>query len=107
MANSELPVVLTERTGEVEHLCRKYNVSALFVFGSAVTGRFSESSDLDFLVTFNPELSAITLAESYFGLKEALEALFCRPVELVSTATLTNPYFRDAVMEERQPLYAA
>ncbi|WP_341582273.1 nucleotidyltransferase domain-containing protein [Marinobacter metalliresistant] len=107
MANSELPDILTERSGEVNHLCRKHNVNALFVFGSAVTGRFSESSDLDFLVTFNPELSAIAVAESYFGLKEELEALFCRPVDLVSTASLTNPYFRDSVMEERQSLYAA
>ncbi len=107
MANSGLPDILTERSDEVSRLCRKYNVNALFVFGSAVTGRFSESSDLDFLVTFDSDLSATSAAESYFGLKEELESLFCRRVDLVSSATLTNPYFRDSVMEERQPLYAA
>lgn len=107
MATSGLPEILKDRLGELSGLCRKYNVRDLAVFGSAVTGRFTESSDLDFLVTFDQGLSAAAMAASYFGLKEELEALFSRPVDLVSTASLTNPYFRDSVMEERQPLYAA
>ncbi|WP_143752347.1 nucleotidyltransferase domain-containing protein [Marinobacter guineae] len=48
MANSGFPVILTDQPKEVEQLCRKYNVNALAAFGSAVTGRLDESSDLDF-----------------------------------------------------------
>ncbi len=107
MSKPGLPEILKARLGELNRLCRKYNVSDLAAFGSAVTGRFTESSDLDFLVTFEQSLTAAAMATSYFGLKEELEALFSRPADLVSTASLTNPYFRDSVMEERQPLYAA
>lgn len=107
MSKPELPEILKTRLGELSQLCRKYNVSNLAVFGSAVTGRFTESSDLDFLVTFEQNLSAVTMATSYFDLKEELESLFSRSIDLVSAASLTNPYFRDSVMEERQPLYAA
>lgn len=107
MAISGLPEILKDRLGDINRLCRKYKVKDLAVFGSAVTGRFTESSDLDFLVNFDQNLSAASMAAAYFGLKEEFEALFSRPVDLVSTASLTNPYFRDSVMEERQPLYAA
>jgi len=107
MPNPGLPDILKSRRSELEKLCRNYSVKDLAIFGSAVTDRFNSSSDLDFLVTFDQALSAAAMAKAYFGLKEELEALFSRPVDLVSTASLTNPYFRESVMEERQPLYAA
>ena len=107
MAGSELPDIIKARLGGLNRLCQTYNVRDLSVFGSAVKGRLTETSDLDFLVTFDESLSASDMAASYFGLKEELEALFSRPIDLVSAASLTNPYFRESVMEERRPLYAA
>jgi predicted nucleotidyltransferase len=40
------------------------------------------------------------------GLKESLEALFDRPVDLVTDAGLENPYFRDHVIAECKLVYA-
>lgn len=107
MATSKLPDILRDQLGEIKQLCLKHHVRELAIFGSAVTESFSDSSDLDFLVTFNQNLTAESMADSCFGLKEELESLFSRQVDLVSTTTLTNPYFRDSVLEERQSLYAA
>ena len=45
--------------------------------------------------------------DAYFGLKEDLEALFGRPVDLVSTAALENPYFAESVASTSRELYAA
>ena len=45
--------------------------------------------------------------ESYFGLKEGLEQLLERPVDVVSAASIRNPYFRDQVIRTRERLYAA
>ena len=38
---------------KIASLCQRYNVSKLFVFGSILTSRFNEESDVDLLVTFN------------------------------------------------------
>jgi predicted nucleotidyltransferase len=96
-----------EHHAEVESLCRRYRVRRLELFGSAATGRFQPGkSDLDFLVEFEP-LPAGTYADTYFGLMEAFEELFGRPVDLVVAAAIRNPYFRQSVERTRQLLYAA
>ena len=99
--------MLKEKQDEIRRLCEKHRVMSFDVFGSAATGHFNESSDLDFLVDFDPALPATQKAEAFFGLKEDLEVMFSRSVDLVTVSSLTNPYFRASVLEERHSLYAA
>ena len=65
----------------------------LELFGSAAGGDFDpQRSDLDFLVEFQG-LPLEQYAHSYFGLLFALQDLFGRPVDLVMTSAIRNPYF--------------
>ena len=90
---------------ELAKLCRRYGVRRLDLFGSAVTAAFDPvHSDVDFLVEFDVDPSR--LFERYFGLKESLEALYGRPVDLVTASALENPFFRARVEAERRPVYA-
>jgi predicted nucleotidyltransferase len=92
---------------ELADLCRRYGVRRLELFGSAAAGKdLAEESDLDFLVEFAPFLPE-GYANAYFGLLESLETLFGRPVDLVVTSAIRNPYFREAVECTRALLYAA
>jgi uncharacterized protein len=91
---------------EVAALCRRCGARRLDVFGSAVRADFDPAtSDLDFLVEFD-ELPPAQYADAYFGLKESLEALFGRPVDLITESSLDNPYFRDRIESERRSVYA-
>lgn len=86
--------------------CERYGVKRLVVFGSAVSDACDESSiDVDFMVEFRDNLAS--RFEAYFGLKESLEALLGRPVDLVSRVALENPYFAASVEENGLELYAA
>ncbi len=97
---------LAQHQAALEELCRRYRVRRLDLFGSAATDRYRPGeSDLDFLVEFEP-LAVGTYADTYFGLLEALEALFSRPVDLVVESAIRNPYFRQSVEQSRTPLYA-
>jgi uncharacterized protein len=99
--------LIQQRQSELADLCRRYHVKTLAVFGSAVEGNWKPgSSDLDFLVEFLPEASARIFA-GYFDLKEALEHLFGRKVDLVMPGAIRNPYFLKAVQQNRRVLYAA
>ena len=92
---------------ELEELCRRFHVRRLDLFGSATGDDFdSERSDLDFLVEFDPRAPG-GYADAFFGLKESLEQLFRRPVDLVAAAAIRNPYFRESIESARIPLYAA
>lgn len=91
---------------EVAALCCRAGARRLDAFGSAVRADFDpQASDLDFLVEFD-EVSPSAYANGYFALKEGLESLFGRPVDLVTGSSLANPYFRERVIAERQTVYA-
>jgi uncharacterized protein len=98
---------LQQKHQELATLCRRYHVARLAVFGSALREDFDpQHSDLDFLVEFQP-LPQGTYADTYFGLKEGLEALYQRPVDLVVESAIKNPYFLKSVEQTKHGLYAA
>ncbi len=96
-----------QHRAELGALCRRFRVRRLELFGSAAAGKFqSDTSDLDFLVEFEQPIGP-GYADRYFGLLEALESLFSRPVDLVVASAVSNPYFREMVEETKELLYAA
>lgn len=98
--------VIERHRDELEALCRRVGARRLDAFGSAIRTDFDPSaSDLDFLVEFDRGPPA-EYASAFFMLKEGLESLFGRPVDLITGSSLANPYFRDRVAAERQNVYA-
>lgn len=84
----------------------RFGVQRLRIFGSALTDRFDPSrSDVDFLVDFaadHPDLLG-----AYLGLKEELERIVGRNVDLVMTDAVRNPYFKASAFNTAQDVYAA
>ena len=89
---------------DIARICSRLGVRRLELFGSAVRGGLPH--DLDFLVDLG-ERAPRDYAAAYFALREGLEKLFSRPVDLVTPAGLENPYFRQSVEQEKTLLYAA
>lgn len=99
--------IIEQKREQLTNLCRQYGVQRLELFGSALRDDFdSKYSDLDLLIEFKP-LPEGTYADTYFGLKEALEQLFGRQVDLVVESAIKNPYFRESVERNKALLYAA
>ena len=91
-------------------LCKRFAVRQLDLFGSA-TGRAERQfdprrSDIDFLVQFDKP-RGMGPADQFFGLLEALEVLFDRPVDLVDEQAIRKPYFRRGVEATRESIYVA
>lgn len=91
----------------ISQLCITYDVKRLMLFGSATRSDFDPThSDIDFLVEFvSPHPSGAF--DRYFGLKESLEKLFRRPVDLVEQPAIKNPYFRAAIEQEKVLVYGS
>ncbi len=87
-------------------LCREYRIQSLDLFGSAATGAFDpENSDVDFVCDLGEYEPGV--ADRLFAFADALEALLGRKVDLVTVPMIRNPYFRQAIDEQRVHLYAA
>jgi predicted nucleotidyltransferase len=92
---------------ELRALCQRFHVRRLDLFGSAARGDFDpEHSDIDFLVEFERD-TVLHAFDTYFGLKEGLEALFGRPVDLVEPGAVRNPYLKASIEGSRKPVFEA
>jgi predicted nucleotidyltransferase len=90
----------------IARACRAHGVSRLTIFGSATSDHFDvERSDVDFLVEFAP--GAEDAFTAYFGLKEDLEGLLGREVDLVMANAVRNPHFAASAATGAEELYAA
>ncbi|MEV6232264.1 nucleotidyltransferase domain-containing protein [Saccharopolyspora shandongensis] len=99
--------LIEAKRGEIEELCRLLSVRRLDLFGSAVGDSFDPvSSDVDVLVDFDVG-PGFDYFSTYFDLKEGLERILDRPVDLVSATSIRNPYFKQHVLDSRELLYAA
>lgn len=98
---------ITSKQTELVSLCKKYRVRSLAIFGSALTDSFDpRQSDFDFHVDFEAMPPSV-YADAYFGLLEGLQALFDRPIDLVTESSLRNPWLRREIEQNQSLLYAA
>lgn len=87
-------------------LCRKHKVKTLAVFGSILTERFNDESDVDLLVDFEPQdFIEFDYVENYFSLKYAFEKLFNRQVDLIEDGNQLNPIFKKMVDKRKKVIY--
>jgi predicted nucleotidyltransferase len=64
----------------------------------------SQTSDVDVLVIFDPDKN-IDLFDKYFELKEQLQEIFKRQVDLVVDKKFRNPVLRESIDRTRTIIY--
>jgi hypothetical protein len=89
---------------EIQRICQRLPVKRLGLFGSVLTGDFSQASDVDVLVIFDSDEN-IDLFDKYFDLKEQLEQFFKRDVDLVIDKEFRNPVLRESIDKTRTVIY--
>jgi len=88
----------------IRNLCKKYNVNSLYAFGSVLTNRFNEQSDIDMIVSFK-EIPLESYADNYFDLKFTLQDVLQRSVDLLEEHAIKNPFFLQHVNQHKQLIY--
>jgi hypothetical protein len=96
--------LVDQNIDEIRNLCKKHKVKRLFAFGSVLTGRFKRSSDIDLIVDFQ-DVDLYSYADNYFDLKNSLERLLNREVDLLEDKAIKNPYLRQTIESSRQLIY--
>jgi predicted nucleotidyltransferase len=74
------------------------------VFGSVLTDKFGKNSDIDFLVDFS-NIDLHQYADNYFDLKSSLEKLLGRPVDLLESKAIKNPYLKHSIDSSKRLIY--
>lgn len=98
---------IASRRDDITALCQRVGVQRLDLFGSATGDDFDESSsDADFVVEFDAR-EGFDYFDAYFTLKECLEDMLGRRVDLVTRSSIKNPFFLERIEQTSEPLYAA
>lgn len=99
---------IADKKDELARLCRRYEVARLEVFGSAASGaQFdARTSDADFLVEFDAN-SKMAPFDQFFNFADALRNTLGRPVDLLESSAVSNPYLRAAIDKSRKLVYAS
>jgi len=90
---------------DLMQLCVKNKVKSLYVFGSVLTSRFNNDSDIDMIVDID-SVNPLEYADCYFNLKFALQDLLNRPVDLLENKAIRNNYLRQEIDNSKQLIYA-
>ena len=94
---NQLPIVM--------QLMKQHKVKKAFVFGSVVTNRFNDKSDVDFLINFEENLEPLEKGELMWNLRFALQDVLHREIDLLTESSLKNPYFIEELNEKKVLIY--
>ncbi len=94
--NKYIPLIVT--------LCKQHKVNKLFAFGSVLTNRFNDKSDIDMVVDFK-DVDLMEYADNYFSLKDSLSHLLGREVDLLEDKAIRNPILRKNIDNSKQLIY--
>jgi predicted nucleotidyltransferase len=99
--------IISARRSELDDICHRFHVRRLDLFGSAARGEdFTDESDIDFLVEFEPDHAPPALRD-FLALRQALAALFGREVDLTVAGSIRNPFLQAAIARSRVTLHGA
>lgn len=89
---------------EIAEICRRHGIRKLALFGSVLTERFVDSSDIDVLVEFKPQerVGFFRLADLESELSQLLRG---RKVDVRTRMDLSR-HFRDEVVRDALVIYA-
>lgn len=85
--------------------CAKWKIKEFSFFGSVITPDFRPDSDVDVLVTFQPE-APWSLWE-WIDMIDELKEMFGREVDLVEEDAIRNPFRRHSILSSKQVIHAA
>ncbi len=100
--NIEIP------TDKIANFCQRWKITEFALFGSVLRDDFRPDSDVDILVTFDPDAHR-TLFDMV-DMQDELEAIFGRKVDLISKRGIErsrNYLRRKAILNSAQIIYAA
>ena len=90
---------------QVVKLLEKHKIKNAYVFGSVISDKFNEQSDVDFLVNLQEGLDPVEAGGHLWDLIFELEFLLNRKVDLLTERSLKNPYFIEELKNKRVAIY--
>ena len=101
-----IPDFINHRLDKIKEICKNYRVNAAYVFGSVLTDKFSDKSDIDLVVDFERNDFHGSF-DQFMGFKTDMEQLFQRRVDLISQKSIRNEILRNEINSSKVLIYGS
>ena len=101
-----IPDFINHRLGKITEICKNYRINAAYVFGSVLTDKFSNESDIDLVVDFERNDFHGSFGQ-FMDFKTDMEGLLQRRVDLISRKRIRNEILRNEIDSSKVLIYAA
>ena len=95
---------IEQKSNIILELCKKHKVKSLYAFGSVLTDKFNDQSDVDLVVDFN-QMPLKIYSDNYYDFKFSLEDMLNRQVDLLEYKAIRNPYFLENINKHKKLIY--
>ncbi len=95
---------LKDHIAQINQLCDTHDVRSLFAFGSVVSGKLNSQSDIDLIVDIESK-DPIDYSDNYFALKFELESILNRPIDLLESKAVKNPFLKKQIDSTKVLVY--
>ncbi len=89
---------------QIQKLCENLKVKTLYSFGSVNSINFTDKSDIDLVVDFEVK-DPLEYSDNYFELKFELEEILRRPIDLLESKAIKNPFLRKEIDKSKILIY--
>lgn len=97
-------IALNQHIEQIKEVCSLNQVKRLFAFGSVTRDKLNLESDIDLVVEFK-ESDPILYTDYYFDLKEKLQLLLKRPIDLLEEKAIRNPFLKTEIDRTKVLIY--
>ncbi len=87
----------------IADFCKRHRISRLALFGSVLREDFTDSSDVDVLVEFDPN---VRIGWDFITIQDELGDLLGHSVDLLTPGSL-RPAYRDEILSTSRDIYVA
>ena len=101
-----IPDFINHRLDKIKEICKNYRVNAAYVFGSVLTDKFSDKSDIDLVVDFERKDFHGSF-DQFMDFKTDMEGLFQRRVDLISHKMIRNEILRNEINSSKVLIYGS
>jgi predicted nucleotidyltransferase len=89
---------------EIKKLCQANSMKTLYAFGSVLTDRFNEKSDIDLLIDIDSD-DPSDYSKKYFNVSFALQDMIGRKIDLLESISLRNKYLIEEIDRTKFLIY--